>query len=86
MPASTLYRSGYESNQFARILQIFGFDLEHSISHLGQKVSAGFWKSSGLRQGEIDDYARFSAEIVHDERADTTLPNERMASKRLASE
>ncbi len=86
MPASTVYRGAYESNQFARILQIFGFDLEYSISHLGKEVSAGFWKSSGLRQGEIDDYARFSAEIVHHEGADTTLPNEPMASKRLGSE
>jgi hypothetical protein len=39
--------------------------------------------SSGLRNGEINDYARFSTEIIYDERADTALPHERVISKRL---
>lgn len=84
--ASTPDRSAYERDHFARILQVFRCHLEHSVAHLRQEIFAGFWISSGLRLGEIDDYARFSAEIIHDERADSALPNERVMSKRFASE
>ena len=83
--ASTLDRGAYEPEQFARIPQVFRCDLEHSIAHLRQEILAGFWMSSALPLAEIDDYARFSAEIIHNERANTALPNERVTSKRLAS-
>jgi hypothetical protein len=84
--ASILDRDAYAPDQFARIVQVFGCDLEHPVAHLCQEALARFWMSSPVRLREIDDYTRFSAEIVHDERADSALPNEGVTPERLTSE
>lgn len=82
--ASRLHCRAYAPDQLAGCVQIARCDLEDSISHPRQEVRARFRMSAGVEPSELEDQASFSAEIVHDERADAALRDERISSKGFA--